>query len=69
MRLYQHYYDDKKDEDWFKCMTLRGFNSWCRDGGWDGGCAFAVSTGVSFPELKGRWFTVAHNRVYLKEWE
>lgn len=54
-------------EEYSLCKTRQEFSQWCRDGGWINVAAFEKSTGVTFEEIKGKWFMVLANRVYFEE--
>ncbi len=54
------------NEDYSRCNTEVDFAEWLEGSGWDDAKAFERSTGVAFEELKGKWFTVVHDRVFLK---
>jgi hypothetical protein len=61
-------YKDKwvDDEQWSKCDSAAAFTQWVTDGGWGGIRDFESSTGVKFKQLKGKWFTVVHGRVFTE---
>ena len=55
------------DEIYAKFDNYEDFNKWCWEGGWKGAEGFSKSTGIMFYEIKGQYFQVVHNRVYLKD--
>ena len=58
--------------DYAKFDNYDDFDQWCREGGWDGAFGFTKSTGIDFSEIRGKYFQVVHNRVYImenQEWE
>ena len=58
---------DVESDIYCKCDTPNDFEQFCRDGFWDSSGAFTKDTGITFEDIKGQWFQVVHNRVYLEE--
>jgi hypothetical protein len=50
-----------------KFTSYEEFDQWCQEGFWEGAKGFEEKTGVSYYEIKDKYFQVIHNRVYLYE--
>jgi hypothetical protein len=55
------------EDNWVKFEDIKEFDEWCTKGDWDGSGGFAIDTGVTFNEIKGKFFDIVHGRVFVKE--
>lgn len=55
---------ERNNDTYCLCETAVEFKEWLNDCGWVDAAAFASCVAVEFEELKGKWFTVVHNRVF-----
>lgn len=64
---YQTQYRTDPDTGEVRCLTKEAFLRWVKDAGWESIEHFRLETGVTWRELKGKWFTTIHNRVFIRE--
>ena len=50
-----------------RCNTPKQFHAYCVGGCWNGAYGFEQSTGVSFEELEGKWFSCVGNRIFISD--
>ena len=57
--------DTNPDGMYCRCKSHGDFKAWLEGTGWRDVQDFERSTGVTFEELRGQWFSVTHNRVFI----
>lgn len=59
--------DDIEERTFYVFSNIFEFNKWCKEGDWKDSNHFEESTGVSFNEIKGKFFQVIHGRIFVNK--
>jgi len=55
------------NEEHYKVLIYKDLDKWCKEGGWKNAGEFLQESGVSFEEIKGKWFYYAMGRLFIKD--